>query len=80
MLNNPSSNVIEFPTRSQYDLFIVPGSDETVAASTGIVGIGVEMLHRPYRACGSPNFIITSSAGHIMPGCAALSAINMAAG
>ena len=55
------TNVIPFPSRGlpgQHDLFLGPASTPT---STGIIGLAVEMLHRPCRDCGSVNFIIGSS-------------------
>jgi hypothetical protein len=57
-----SNNIIPFPARGlpgQHDLFLGPLS--TTMASTSPVGLAVEMVHRPCRACGCTNFIIGSS-------------------
>jgi hypothetical protein len=60
--SSSTANIIPFPPRGSFsqqdDLFLGAASTPT---STGIVGLAVEMLHRPCRDCGSVHFIIGSS-------------------
>ena len=64
--SSSTANIIPFPPRGSFsppDLLLGPESVRNFPhlTSTGIVGLAVEMLHRPCRDCGSVNFIIGSS-------------------
>lgn len=57
-----SSNVFQFPPLALPDLFSAPVTLGT-AASADPTGLGVKMVHRPCRSCGSTHFIIGPGKG-----------------
>ena len=55
-----SATIIPFPARGsteQLDIFLGPSS---TAASSGIIGLAIRLVHRPCRSCGAVHFIITA--------------------